>query len=120
MRRADTARDAGGSHTPEQAFGLTLRRIRLKRGLSQQALADRSGYHRAYIGLLEGGHKSPSLRTVFNIATTLQVQPSRPVAGVERLVNRGGRGKGAGVSGIRKRGPPEIVSLARFLASGVQ
>ncbi len=72
--------------TPERAFGLVLRRIRLKRGLSQQGLADKSGYHRTYIGLLERGQKSPSLRTIFNIASTLQVKPSQIVEGVERRV----------------------------------
>ncbi len=75
---------------------MTLRKIRLKRGLSQQALADKSGYHRTYIGFLEGGHKSPSLRTLFNIAATLQVQPSMIVASVERLLNRMERKKDAG------------------------
>ena len=74
------------SLTPELAFGLTLRKSRLKRGLSQQRLADQSGYHRTYIGLLESGKKSPSLRTVFNIAATLRVKPSLIVAGIERLL----------------------------------
>jgi transcriptional regulator with XRE-family HTH domain len=67
---------------------LTLRRFRLKRGLSQQALADKSGYHRTYIGLLERGQKSPSLRTIFNIAATLNVKPSEMVDGVQRLIGR--------------------------------
>ena len=96
MRRADTAHEDRGNRTPEEAFGLTLRKIRLKRGLSQQALADKSGYHRTYIGFLEGGHKSPSLRTLFNIAATLQVQPSMIVASVERLLNRMERKKDTG------------------------
>lgn len=78
----------GRKLTPEQAFGLTVRGIRLKRRLSQQALADKSGYHRTYIGLLEHGQKSPSLRTIFNIAATLRVKPSEIVKGVERLVER--------------------------------
>jgi transcriptional regulator with XRE-family HTH domain len=68
--------------------------MRLKRGFSQQALADKSGYHRTYIGLLESGQKSPSLRTIFNIAATLHVTPSKIVASVERLVSyREGRGR---------------------------
>ena len=80
-------REVGDNPTTEEAFGLTVRKIRLKRGLSQQALADQSGYHRTYIGLLEGGKKSPSLRTLFNIAITLQVRPSEMVRRVERLVH---------------------------------
>ena len=78
----------GRKPTPEQAFGLAVRRIRLKRGLSQQALADKSGYHRTYISLLEGGQKSPSLRTIFDLAATLQVKPSEIVTAIERLVGR--------------------------------
>ena len=74
------------SPNPERAFGLTLRRIRQKRGISQQWLADKSGYHRTYIGMLERGQKSPSLRTIFNVATALQVKPSRILKAVERVV----------------------------------
>jgi len=76
------------SLTPEQAFGITLRRIRLRRGQSQQWLADKSGYHRTYVGLLERGEKSPSLRTIFDIAATLQVKPSRIVKAVEQEFSR--------------------------------
>jgi len=74
------------SPNPERAFGLTLQRIRRERGVSQQRLADKSGYHRTYIGLLERGQKSPSLRTIFNVATALQVKPSRILKAVERAV----------------------------------
>jgi transcriptional regulator with XRE-family HTH domain len=66
------------------------------RNLSQQSLADLSGYHRTYIGLLERGQKSPSLRTIWNIATILQVQPSEILKRVEHLVApiRGSEGVG--------------------------
>lgn len=86
MAKQGGAHGAGLRLTPEQAFGRTMRSIRLERGLSQQALADRSGYHRTYVGLLESGAKSPSLRTIFNIATTLGSRPSEIVKRVERLV----------------------------------
>ncbi len=86
MGRLTKAREGEGHLTPEQAFGRVVRRIRLRRRLSQQALADKSGYHRTYIGLLEGGKKSPSLRTIFNIAMTLQIKPSEMLCAVERLV----------------------------------
>ena len=91
MGRLESVHAAKGNRTPEQAFGLALRKTRLRRGLSQQALADKSGYHRTYIGLLEGGQKSPSLRTIFNIATTMQVKPSEIVKEVERLTARSDR-----------------------------
>ena len=96
MGRQEGTGEDGGDRSPEEAFGLTLRRIRRKRGLSQQGLADKSGYHRTYIGLLEGGQKRPSLRTIFNIAATLQVKPSEILKEVERLVSRRERKTGAG------------------------
>ena len=88
MGRLARKQELGHTPTPEEAFGVIVRRIRLKRGLSQQALADKSGYHRTYISLLEGGQKSPSLRTIFDLAATLQVKPSEIVTAIERLVGR--------------------------------
>ena len=91
MGRLARADEAKGNLTPEQAFGATLKKVRRMQGRSQQWLADKSGYHRTYIGLLEHGHKSPSLRTIFNIAATLQVKPSEILAGVEGLLGRAER-----------------------------
>jgi transcriptional regulator with XRE-family HTH domain len=119
MGKAETAREAGGNRTPEQASGFTLRKTRLKRGLSQQALADKGGYHRTYIGLLEGGQKSPSLRTLFNIAVTPQVQPSRILESVERLLNRTERTR-AGSADRRFCGPRLFLILKGSRGSGSQ
>ena len=54
--------------------------------LSQDDLGAKSGYHRTYIGQLERGEKSPSLRTLFNLASTLDVDPSDILRQVERLI----------------------------------
>ena len=72
--------------TPEQAFGRVLREVRESRELSQEALGFESGYHRTYIGLLERGKKSPSLRTVFKLSRVLEVSPSDLLRRVEMLV----------------------------------
>jgi len=93
MGRLERTAAANGTLTPEQAFGASLRKIRCKQGRSQQWLADKSSYHRTYIGLLEHGHKSPSLRTIFNLAATLQVKPSEVLQAVERLLGRPKRTK---------------------------
>jgi transcriptional regulator with XRE-family HTH domain len=61
-----------------------LRSVRESHGLSQEELAARAGYHRTYIGQLERGEKSPSLRTLFNLSSTLQVTPSVLIRRVER------------------------------------
>ena len=77
---------SGRKNSPEKAFGQVLRRVRESRDLSQEELAARAGYQRTYIGQLERGEKSPSLRTLFNLSCTLQVNPSVLIRRVERSV----------------------------------
>jgi transcriptional regulator with XRE-family HTH domain len=72
--------------SPEAAFGRVLREIRQSRSVSQEELAARSGYHRTYIGQLERGEKSPSLRTIFNLAGSLKVSSSSIVKKAEKLI----------------------------------
>lgn len=72
--------------TPEQAFGVVLQRLRHERRWSQEQLGFESGYHRTYISLLERGLKSPSLATVFHLATALQVAPAEVVRRTEEQV----------------------------------
>jgi len=79
------ARRAAAS-SPEAAFGTALRKARTALGISQDELAFQSGYHRTYISQLERGEKSPSLRTVFNLAATLKLKPSLLVRRVENMV----------------------------------
>lgn len=62
--------------TIEQLFDETLRQLRTKKGLSQEELGFESGYHRTYISLLERGKKSPSLKTIFQLAAALNIKPS--------------------------------------------
>lgn len=73
---------------PEKAFGRVLRDLRRSRGLSQEQLGFESGYHRTYIGLLERGKKSPSLKTLFRLARALRVKPSQIVEQVEAIAGR--------------------------------
>ena len=77
---------SGRGNSPESAFGLVLRSARESHRLSQEELGARSGYHRTYIGQLERGEKSPSLRTIFNLSSVLKVSPSVLVRRVERSV----------------------------------
>ncbi|MFZ1008762.1 MAG: helix-turn-helix transcriptional regulator [Candidatus Sulfotelmatobacter sp.] len=72
--------------SPEIAFGRELRNLRRKRKISQEELGARSGYHRTYIGQLERGEKSPSLRTLFDLAATLGVLPSTLVRTIEKAI----------------------------------
>ena len=73
--------------SPEKALGLVLRALREKSSLSQEALAYEADLHRTYIGQLERGEKSPSLKTVFAIAASLDAAPSEIIRNVERLAS---------------------------------
>lgn len=66
------------------AFGNVVRELRLERGLSQEALSFACGRHRTYVSLLERGHSSPTLDTLWVIADALGVKPSEIVVRVER------------------------------------
>ena len=70
----------------EISFGQVLQQLRQERGFSQEELGFRSGYHRTYISLLERGLKSPSLRTLFQLARALKVDASQLISSVEHNV----------------------------------
>ncbi len=60
----------------KKSFAEVLREIRQENGLSQEELADRAGLHRTYISQVERGLKSPSLRSLEQIAQALGLPPS--------------------------------------------
>jgi transcriptional regulator with XRE-family HTH domain len=84
----DRRRQKPASLTAEQAFGTVLRDIRKERELSQEALGFESGYHPTYIGQLERGRKSPSLRAIMNLAGVLRTPGSEMLLRVEALLSR--------------------------------
>lgn len=61
----------------KQAFAATvgkrLRKERKKIGLSQEALSEKAGYYRTYVGHIETGSYSPSLHTMWRIAHAMGV-----------------------------------------------
>jgi len=93
MKKPDRRDKTGSVYSPETAFGLTLRRIRRERGLTQSQLADETGYHRNFVGLVERGERSLSIRTLYNLADVLGVPPSRILASAEKLLNLKGKKK---------------------------
>jgi transcriptional regulator with XRE-family HTH domain len=70
-------------NSPQRAFGVVLRRLRLDNGYSQDSYAHQTGYHRNYIGQLERGEESPSLKALFDFAESFQLKPSELLKKVE-------------------------------------
>jgi transcriptional regulator with XRE-family HTH domain len=65
MRRSRDTTAAG------ELFGARLREVRLKRGLSQQELAERVGIPQPHVSAMESGVKFPNLLTVLRLADAL-------------------------------------------------
>lgn len=54
-------------------FGNRVREERLSRGLSQEALAERAGVHRTYVGMIERAEKNITLQNIERIAKALDI-----------------------------------------------
>jgi DNA-binding XRE family transcriptional regulator len=71
-------------------LGKNVRHWRIAAGLTQTAVAKRSGMNRFYLSRLESGHRNPTLATLERLAKTLKVTPGaffegRREAGEERI-----------------------------------
>lgn len=54
-------------------FGLNLKRIRIKKKMSQGDIARASDVHRAYVSGIENGKRNPTLATIKKLADALGV-----------------------------------------------
>jgi len=70
----------------DSTFGAILRKKRISKKLTQEALSIESSLSRAYISELEMGHKDPSLYTIFKLASALKIKPSTIIDEVERQI----------------------------------
>lgn len=57
-----------------KVFGANVKKYRSKIGLSQEALAEKSGLHRTYISAVERCRRSISLENIQRIADALEVE----------------------------------------------
>ena len=57
-----------------KVFGTNLKHYRLKKGLSQEKLAEISGLHRTYISDIERFKRSISLKRIQSIADALEIE----------------------------------------------
>ena len=71
-------------HPLQRRFGRLLQRRRLAADLSQEALAEKAGLHRNYIGLLERGQRMPSILVAQRLANALDTTMSELLAEADR------------------------------------
>jgi transcriptional regulator with XRE-family HTH domain len=74
--------------TIEEALGATVTELRIRRGVSQAALADKLGYSVSYISKLERGQMNPTLRTLFDLADSFGIEPDVLVKTMKRSFER--------------------------------
>ena len=55
-------------------FGDKVRALRKSRNWSQEKLADETGFHRTYIGMIERGERNPSLLNLKKFADTFKIE----------------------------------------------
>lgn len=66
-------------------FGVEVRRLRLERGLSQEALAAIAGLDRTFISMVERGVRKPTLDSAKRMADALKLPLSEMIRLVEKL-----------------------------------
>ena len=78
-----------------QKFGLRLKRLRERTGISQEGFAVHCGLHRTAVGLLERGERIPRLDTLLILSRHLRVSLADFVRGMERwgAVRKSGHGR---------------------------
>ena len=72
------------SRTLGEALGAEITRLRIDRGWSQAKLAHDLGYTERYIGQLERGTKSPTLRMLADLAKAFSTDVSTVIRSAER------------------------------------
>lgn len=55
--------------------GQNVRRLRLQKGMTQEQLAEASGFSQNYISDLERGRRNPTVVTLYELATPLGATP---------------------------------------------
>ena len=59
-----------------EAFGRRIRTLRTARNLSQEKLAELTGFHRTYIGMIERGERNLSLSNIGVFAKVFEMSES--------------------------------------------
>ena len=79
-----------GRESLSASLAKILKRERLARGLSQEALAHHAGLHRTYVGLVERGLRKPTIEVGHALAQALGTNLSELIREAEKRLSRGG------------------------------
>lgn len=71
------------------SFGAIIKAARLKKGISQYALADAAGVGRRYIQSVENGYQEAKISTLFSMAKALDASPMMLIGQLEYAINNG-------------------------------
>lgn len=55
------------------AFGKRVREVRIKKGISQEKLAEMAGIDRSYMGNIERGEKNVTLKKAYEVCDALEI-----------------------------------------------
>jgi len=62
------------NHKLLKQFGEKIRELRTAKGISQEQLAELTGFHRTYIGMIERGERNLSLSNTAVFADVFEIQ----------------------------------------------
>ena len=74
-----------------ECFCRNLRKYRMKRKLTQECLACRTGFHRTYISALESGKINPTLCTLVKLSRELEIDACYLLINTKRMGQNGTR-----------------------------
>jgi transcriptional regulator with XRE-family HTH domain len=60
----------------KKSLGDRIRHLRIEAKLSQEELAELTGFHRTYIGMIERGERNPSLKNLVRFAQSFKISMS--------------------------------------------
>ena len=66
-----------------KAFGVTISRLRVRKGMTQEGLSGLAGIARSHLAALEKGEKTARLDTVWRLADALEIRPSELIRCIE-------------------------------------
>ncbi len=78
--------------TLQQNFGITLKRNREQKGVTQQELSFGAHIDRTYVSMLERGLRQPTLQVLFDLAHALDMNVVDLVGQTAELNERVGKG----------------------------